>query len=106
MRATTARATDWRRWTSISWPLSVGVKGDEDEIDELDEDEGDDDPAHSVDEHVAAQDGGRSGRSESHAAQGQRYQRHDHEGIEDDGGEHGALWAVQMQDVERLDLRI
>ena len=52
----THMTSDRRRWTSISRSPSVGVEGDEDEVDELDEDERHDDPADAVDPDVAPQD--------------------------------------------------
>src|ERR1700722_11492190 len=97
-------ATARRRCRSIRWPLSVGVKRDEDEIDEFDEDEGDDDAAHPVDPDVSAQDGRRAGRTELHAAKGEGNEGDDYERIEDDRRQDSALLVVQMQDVQPFDL--
>src|SRR5580704_615328 len=99
---TTVMSTERRRWAMIIWRPSVGVEGYEDEIDELDEDEGDDDAAHPVDPYVAAQDGRRRRRAEPHPAQRQGNQRHDDQGVEDHRREDRALRAVELHDVERV----
>src|SRR6202050_2107773 len=104
--ATTTRTIERRMWTSIKGSPSVGVQRDEDQVDELDEDERDDDAAHAVDPHVPPQDGGRARGTELDAPQCQRDQRHDDERVEDDGREHGTLWAMQLHDVQRVELRV
>src|ERR1700733_8272331 len=91
---------------SISGTPSVGMQRDEDQVDELDEDERDDDAAYAVDPDVPAQDGRGAGRAESHAAQRQRDQGHDHQRVEDDGRQHSALGTMEFHDVERVELRV
>ena len=49
----------------------------DDDVDDLDPDERQDDPAEPVDEEVAAQDGRSGGRAEAHAAKRERDERDD-----------------------------
>src|SRR5665213_1071349 len=102
----TAMISERRRCTSISDLSLVGVQRDEHEVDEFDEDERDDDPPHSADPDLPAQNGGGTGRAELYPSKGQGYQGNDDQGVEDDGREHGALWAVQLHDVECSELWI
>src|ERR1700690_3435680 len=96
----TAMTTERRRWTSISDLLLVRVQGDQNQVDEFDEDERHDDAADTVNPDVAPQDRRRTGRAELNAPQGQGDQRDDHQSVEYDGREHGALGTVQVHDIE------
>src|ERR1700733_8472127 len=103
----TTSATERRRLaSSISRAPSVGVEGDQDEVDEFDEYEGDDDAADSVDPAIAPENRCGRGGAEFHTTQGERDECHDHERIEYDGGEDGTLGAVELHDVQRVQLRI
>jgi len=77
------------------------MKRSDDQIDQFDPDKRHDETAETVDEQVALQDGERAHRFVSDAAQRQRNQRDDDEGIENDGAQDGAGRGVQMHDVER-----
>src|ERR1700690_4039439 len=98
----TAMTTERRRWTSISDLLLIRVQGDQNQVDEFDEDERHDHATDAVDPHVAAQDRRRTGRAELDAAKRQGNQSDDDQRIEDDGGEYGALGAVEVHDVQGL----
>lgn len=74
-----------------------------DEIDELDADERHDDAAEAIDEEVALQDCQGAHRLVGDAAQGQRNQRDNDEGVENDGAKNGAGGTVKVHDVERSD---
>lgn len=69
-------------------PLSE-VEADQDQVDQLDADEGHDQSADAVDQQVAAQDGGRTERPVGYALQGQRNQRNDDESVKDDRRQDG-----------------
>src|ERR1035441_6868384 len=76
------------------------LHGGDDEVDELDANERDDDPAQAVNEQVALKHGeGADGRVFD-AAQGQGNQRDNDEGVENDGAQDGAGGAVQAHDVK------
>src|ERR1700677_4847099 len=76
------------------------VGGDQDDINQFDKHERHQNAAQPVNEHVVAQDDFRAERPVLDAFEGQRDQRHDDEGVEDDGAEDGALGRVQVHDVE------
>src|ERR1700722_19481684 len=86
-------------------PLSE-VQHADDDVDGLDTDEGHDDAAESVDEEVAAENRGSTERAILDAAQGERNQRHDNQGVEDDRRKNRALGRREMHDVEALQFRI
>src|ERR1035441_323706 len=94
----TRPVSSWRR-------MSVHSQGGEDEVDELDPDEGGDDPAHGVDQQVPAQDGGGADGPELDSFEGERDEQHDDDGVEDDGAEDGRVRVVEVHDVQRLELR-
>src|ERR1035441_6133576 len=76
------------------------LQGGDDEVDELDANERDDDPAQAVNEQVALKHGeGADGRVFD-AAQGQGNQGDNNEGVENDGAQDGAGRAVQAHDVQ------
>ena len=76
-----------------------------DEIDELDADERHDDATEAIDEEIALENCQGAHRLVGDAAQGQRNQRDDDQGVENDGAEDGAGGTVQVHDVERRDGR-
>src|SRR6202011_32823 len=86
--------------------FSGGSQADrvDEQVDGLDSDEWGDDAADSVDEKVVAKQGGRTDRAVAHAAQGERDEDDDDDGVEDHGRQHGAVGAVQLHDVERVQL--
>src|ERR1700722_16169149 len=94
MRA--ARNSENRRFIS----LNEFESGDND-VNGRDANERNNDAAQPVDEQVALQNGQRADGVELHAAQGQRNQGDDDEGIENDGAQDGAVRAVQAHDSER-----
>src|SRR5215471_19460332 len=71
-----------------------------DEVDGLDPNEGDDQPADTVDPQITAEQRGGRGGPVAHAAQRQRDQRDDDQRVEDDRRGDRRLRAVQVQDVE------
>src|SRR5579862_4733025 len=103
---TTARMADWRMCVSNADLLSVPVDRGQEQVDQLDENEGGDDPTHSVYPDVAPQDRLGTARPPFDATERERDERHDHQCVEDHRGEHGALRTVQPHDVERIQLRI
>src|ERR1035437_253632 len=82
--------------------LNEFERGDED-INGLDAGERNDDAAQAVDEQIALQNGKRANRFELHAAQRERNQCDDDEGVENDRAQNRAVRAVQVHDVERRD---
>src|SRR6516225_4055869 len=72
----------------------------DDEVDGLDPDERDDQPAYAVDPQVPAEQRGRGGRPVADAAQRQRDQCDDDQRVEDDRRGDRRLRAMQMQDVQ------
>src|SRR5580698_1633428 len=94
-----------RNWVSMSMSL-VGVQRHDDEVDQLDEDKGGDDPTDAVNEDVAAQDGLRTRWPPLDTAEGERNQGDDDQRVEDDRREHSALRTVELHDVQGLELRV
>src|SRR5690349_20706070 len=72
----------------------------DDEVDGLDPDERDDQPADAVDPQVPAEQRRGGGRPVAHAAQRQRDQRDDDQRVEDDRRGDRRLRAVQVQDAQ------
>jgi len=62
------------------------VNQDENDIDELDADEGDNEPADAVDDEIAAEDYSRRRRTVFHSSQRERNQSDDNERVEDHAG--------------------
>src|SRR6202163_977972 len=118
MTETTVYSTDVTTWRSVPSRVSGAccveamvsvrpreVETDQDEVDRLDSDEGNDDPAEPVDEHVLAQHRVGAARTIGDAAQGERDQRDDDQRVEDDRGEDRALARREPHHVERLHRR-
>src|SRR5882672_4006662 len=84
--------------------LNEVESGDED-VNELDADEWNEDTAEAVDKQIALQGGQRADRRVFYAPQGERDQRNDDEGVENDRAQNGAGRTVQPHDVERRDRR-
>src|ERR1700677_1842574 len=82
------------------------VQHADDDVDGLDTDEGHDDTAETVDQEVAAENRGSTEGAILNAAQGERNQRHDDQGVEDDRGKNCALRCREMHDVKALQFRI
>src|ERR1700704_6744802 len=76
----------------------------DEEVDELDADEGGDDAADAIDEQVPAEQSRGTDGPIANAAQGERDQDHDDQPVEDHGGQHCAARIVQSHDVERAQL--
>src|SRR5215469_11945932 len=74
--------------------------GGDDDVDELDADERHDDAADAIEPEVAPQDRGGTGRPVRDAAQGERDERDNDEGVEDDRREDRALRVPEAHDVE------
>src|ERR1700730_9504523 len=85
--------TSWRR-------MSVYSRRGDDHVDDLDADEGGDDPADAVDDQVAAQHRRRPEGPELDALQGERDEGHDDEGVEDHRRQDGRVRVCQVHDVE------
>src|SRR5579871_5217347 len=85
--------------------LSDEPEGGEAHVDELDADEWGNDPAHAVEEQRAPQDGGGAERAVLHAAQRERDEQDDDDGVENDGREDGRERRREVHDVQRRDLR-
>src|SRR5262245_15914316 len=77
----------------------------EDETEELDADEGRDEPSQAVDEQRAPQERRRPEGPVAHAAERQRDQQDDDDRVEDDGRQDRALRRRQAHDVQRRDVR-
>src|SRR5215470_7416341 len=80
----------------ISTPPLYEAEGHEDHVHELDPRKRDEDAAHAVDPEVAPEDGRRADGTVKDAAEGQRDERNDDQGVEDDGGENGTLRRGEM----------
>src|SRR4051812_21696164 len=88
-------------WRSRPFMTSPDPRQELDEqVDELDAEEWHDDTSGAVDEQIAAQQRTGARGCVADAAQGQRDQREDHQGVEDDRGEDCRLRRVQAHDVE------
>src|SRR6202011_6141310 len=87
--------------------FSGGSQADrvDEQVDGLDSGEGGDDAADSVGGEVVPDQGSRTDRAVAHAAQGERDEDDDDDGVEDHGRQHGAVGAVQLHDVESVQLR-
>src|SRR5262249_49179426 len=101
---TSVDTTAPRMWEKNSF-ISLGqMKRSDDQIDQFDADKGHDEATKAVDEQVALQNGKRTHRFVSHAAQRQRDERDNDEGVKDDGAQNRAGGSVQVHNVERRDL--
>src|SRR5215475_544619 len=78
----------------------------DEQVDDFDAGERGDDPAEAVDEQVATQHRRRAAWAVPDAAQGERDQQHDDDGVEDDRGEDRRDRAVQAHDVQRVEARV
>src|SRR5215475_9381976 len=87
----------------MSPPPLHEAEGHEDHVHELDSRERDEDAAHAVDPEVAPENGRRAKGTVADAAEGERDERDDDQGVEDDGGEDGALRRGEMHDVEHAE---
>src|SRR5665213_2288128 len=99
-----------RRTAVLSSENSVRMGLDEmEEVDEhidgLDADEGNENASQAVDEQVAAENRGSAERLVDDAPQGQRDQRDDDQGVENDRAQDRAEGRGQVHDVERGDGR-
>src|SRR5436190_18863085 len=102
--STNVDTTAPRIWEKNSF-ISLGqVKCSDDEIDQFDADERNDEAAEAVDEQISLQNGERTHRLVSNAAQRQRDQRDDDQRVKDHGAENGTGGAAEMHDVERRHL--
>src|SRR3954453_13750458 len=89
-----------RRDIAFLSPLADSGDVHDDQVDELDPDERDDQPAESVDPQVPAQQRARRRRRVPHAAQRQRDERDDDQRVEHDRRRDRRRRAVQAHDVE------
>src|SRR3954468_12496848 len=78
--------------------------GRQHEVDDLDSEEGSDDAADAVDEERAAEEGGGPERPVAHAAERERDQQDDDEGVEDHRGEDGAVGRGELHHIEWREL--
>src|SRR5690242_18871499 len=82
-------------WLAIALTFSSKSDRRDDHVDDLDPDERHEDAAQAVDQQVTAQQVGGADRAVLDPLQGQRNQRYDDQGVEDDRGQDGALRARQ-----------
>src|SRR3979490_82930 len=75
-------------------------------VDELDANEGTDDPAGAIDKKIAPQNACRADRPIGHAAQCQGNERDDDQSVEDDRRKNRALRRREVHDVQALKLWI
>src|SRR5215813_9346744 len=87
----------------MSPPPLHETESHEDHVHELDPRKRYEDAAHPVDPKVAPEDGRRADGTVADAAEGQRDERDDDQGVEDDGGEDSALRRGEMHDVEHAE---
>src|ERR1700722_20932981 len=98
-KQTTSTTVTFRPVSSCRRNMSMHPQSDEQQIDELYADERGDHAAHAVDQEVSPQDGGRAHRLELDAAQRQRDEYDDDDGVEDDRRQDGRMGIVQSHDV-------
>src|SRR6185436_18301140 len=103
MKVNTTTATMAGRSWRVKVRMSVGSQCGDDDVDELDADERGDDTAEPVDQEVAPQHEGRGFGPELDAAQGERDECHDDQGVEDDRREDRGARARQVHQVELVE---
>src|SRR5215831_17705787 len=90
-RAACGSLERFQRMRTSMFSMSGKMRGSKQHVDDLDADERQQNAADAIDEHVATQDRPGADRTIFHALEGERNQRRNDEGVENDSRQNGAV---------------